>query len=181
MSRYKVRPLEAADFETIMRLERDLFDDCTEGTLGAYYVRLCCDFFGDSCFLIEADGAAVGYLLSFVRDREAYCTTLAIAPEFQGSRVITRILKAFVGSIQDRVDLCWFTVEEDNKAARALHSMLGAKEVGVREDFYGSGHPRIVSCIDREAFDRLKARFQRLGLVGEAGRRVERSFGEAAA
>lgn len=165
MARYDVRNLKSDDFETVMGLERALFGDCTEGTLGAYYVRLCCDFFGDSCFLVEVEGAPVGYLLSFIKDREAYCTTLAIMPEFQGSRVITRIIKAFVAAIADRVDLCWFTVEEDNKAARALHAMLGAQEVDVRPDFYGPGHPRIVSCIDREAFDRLRSRFERLGLV----------------
>lgn len=168
MKRYNVRPLVPEDFDTLMGLERQLFGDCTEGTLGVYYVRLCCDFYGDSCFLVEVEGKPVGYLLSFIRDREAYCTTLAILPEFQGTRVITTVLKAFVAALVDRVDLCWFTVEEDNKAARALHAMLGAQEVGVRDDFYGDGHPRIVSRIDREAFDRLRARFERLGLVKRA-------------
>ncbi len=173
MNRYNVRKLQPEDFDTIMTLERDLFGDCNEGTLGAYYVRLCCDFFGDCCLLVEVEGQPVGYLLSFVKNREAYCTTLAIKPQFQGTRVITRILKAFVGAISDRVDLCWFTVEEDNKAARALHAMLGATEVEVRPNFYGDNHPRIVSRIDREAFDRLRARFQRLGLV--EGHRVPRT------
>lgn len=168
MARYNVRQFQPDDFDTVMMLERKLFGDCEDGTLGAYYVRLCCDFFGDSCFLVEAEGEPVGYLLSFIKGREAYCTTLAILPAFQGSRVITRIIKAFVTAIMDRVDLCWFTVEADNKAARALHSMLGAREVGVRDDFYGEGRPRIVSCIDREAFEHLKGRFARLGLVDAA-------------
>lgn len=181
-SRYVVRTLRSEDFGTVMGLERELFGDCSEGTLGAYYVRLCCDFFSDSCFLVEVEGRAVGYLLSFIRDRQAYCTTLAIAGEFQGSRVISRILRAFVGAVQDRVDLCWFTVEAENKAARSLHAMLGATEVGIREDFYGEGHPRIVSCIDRKAFDRLRARFQRLGLVSKTPAvREEPGFAGAAA
>lgn len=180
MSRYQVRTLTSNDFNTIMALERDLFGDCTEGTLGAYYVRLCCDFFGDFCFLVEVEDQPVGYLLSFVKDREAYCTTLAIQPEYQGSRVITRIIRAFVSAIQHRVDLCWFTVEEDNKAARALHAMLGAQEMGVRKDFYGDGHPRIVSCIDRSAFERLRMRFSRLGLVENAAPQSTQLAGVAA-
>lgn len=167
MSRYRVRNLNSDDFDTLMQLETELFGDCSEGVLGPYYVRLACDFFGSSCFLVEVEGRAVGYLLSFVRDREAYCTTLAIAQPYQGTRVIRELLRAFVESLVHRVDACWFTVEEDNKAARALHAMLGAKELELRPDFYGAGHARIISRIDREAFERVKARFTRLGLLEE--------------
>lgn len=144
MARYQVRPLRRDDFNAIMELEELLFGAKGEGVLGPYYVRLCCEFYADTCLLVEVEGKAVGYILSFVRDREAYCTTLAIL---------------------DKADSCWFTVQESNKAARALHAMLGAKEVEVREDFYGPGDARIVSRIERDAFEALRTRFERLGLV----------------
>lgn len=173
MSRYTVRPLTPDDFELLMGLEEEMFGQDEDGTLGPYYVRLCCEFFGDGCFLLEASGEPAGYLLSFNRDRESYCTTLAIRPRFQGSRAVVRLLKAYVAAIADRVDACWFTVEPGNAAARALHEMLGAKEQEVREDFYGRGKSRIVSKIDREAFDALRHRFVKLGLVERSAPRRE--------
>ena len=167
MTRYNVRPLKSDDFDALMKLEEDMFGSYNDGTLGPYYVRLCCDFFGDSCFFAELDGRPIGYLLSFIRNREAYCTTVAIRPEYQGTRVLVQLLRAFVEVASEQVDVCWFTVEEDNKAARAMHKMLGATESEVRDDFYGPGRSRIVSRINRDAFEKVKARFVRLGLFSE--------------
>jgi ribosomal protein S18 acetylase RimI-like enzyme len=172
MASYRVSNLTSSDFAAIMTLEDRLFGG--EGTLGAYYVRLCCDFFGATCFLVRAGDEPIGYLLSFVRDGEAYCTTLAILPEYQGSRAVHLLIRAFVRAIIGTCDACWFTVKEDNTAARALHAALGAREVEVRADFYGPGDARIVSRIDRDGFERLRAKYERLGFVEAPARESTR-------
>src|SRR6185312_17279477 len=114
MADYDVRPLVPSDFETLMALEEQMFGAQGEKTLGPFYVRLCCDVFADTCFLARADGEPVGYMLSFVRGREAYCSTLAIAPAHQRTRLVYRFVQTFVAAIAARVDSVWFTVHETN-------------------------------------------------------------------
>jgi ribosomal protein S18 acetylase RimI-like enzyme len=186
MAEKTVRPIRPEDFETLMRMEEEVFGGggglCPptgrgrspsnqvegESVLGPYYVRLCCEFFQESCFVAYDGDVPAGYVLCFVRGQEAYCTTLAVAPAYQGTRVAFLLIRALVASLLPRCEACWFTVKEDNLQARSLHAALGAKEVGVREAFYGPGDKRLVSRIDRDGFERLRARFERMGLVSPA-------------
>jgi len=162
---HQVRRLEPSDFDTLMALEQELFGDRGDKTLGPFYVRLCCDLFNDTCFIAFVDGQPAGYCLSFVRGREAYCSTLAIVPAHQRSRLVFRFVQAFIGAIASRVDTLWFTVHASNADARALHGTLGARETAFHEEYFGPGEPRIVSRIDRLAFEKLRARMRRLGLL----------------
>ncbi|HWB81618.1 MAG TPA: GNAT family N-acetyltransferase [Nannocystaceae bacterium] len=165
MADYSVRNLRSDDFAALMELEQRIFGDEPPGVLGPYYVRICCDVYRDTCFVALDGDEPVAYLLCFVNNREAHCTTLAVAPEYQGSRVVALLLRSFVQRIADAVDVCWFTVTPDNEAARALHATLGAREIASCLDYYGPGDRRILSRIDAQRFEQLRSRYQRLGLV----------------
>ncbi len=165
MARYDVRPLCSDDFASLAALEEDVFGAMGEAVLCPHYLRLCCELFADTCFVALNEGRPVGYLLSFLRVREAWCTTLAVVPSHQGSRVTMLLIGAFVRRIIDDVDTCWFTVKEDNAPARALHRVLGAVEVGRRVDYYAPGDERIVARIDRATFEQLRPKYERLGFV----------------
>jgi ribosomal protein S18 acetylase RimI-like enzyme len=165
MTRYQVRPLCSSDFAALQRLEAEVFGAAGEDVLCPHYLRLCTEFYADTCFVALADGEPAGYLLCFVRDREAYCTTLAVRPEQQRTKVTPLLLSAFVQQIVERVDVCWFTVKPDNAPARALHRMLGATEAGSVENLYGPGDQRIVAKIDRARFEEMRPKYERLGLL----------------
>lgn len=165
MSRYTIRSLTSDDFATLANLETTVFGAMGEDVLCPYYLRLCTEMFGDSCFIAFDGERPVGYLLSFIKGREAACTTLAVIPEYQRGRVTVQLIGAFVRHIVDRVDLCWFTVKEDNAPARALHKMLGATEIGRKADYYGPGDVRIVSRIDRATIELMRPKYERLGFV----------------
>ena len=165
MARYEVRPLCSDDYSIVMKLEDEVFGAAGEAVLGPYYVKLCCEFFGPSCLLAVVNGEPAGYVLSFVRGREAYCTTLAVVPRFQGSRVAIRLVRGLVVALEPLVDSCWFTVKRDNASARALHAALGAKDVEIRKDFYWPGDERIVSRVDRAGLEAARSRLEKLGLL----------------
>jgi ribosomal protein S18 acetylase RimI-like enzyme len=165
MSHYTIRTLVIDDLSTLATLENDVFAAMGETVLCPHYLRLCTEIFSDSCVVALDGERPVGYLLSFVRGHEAFCTTLAVIPEYQRTRVTVQLIGAFVRHVVDRVDVCWFTVKEDNAPARALHRMLGAVEVGRRSDYYGPGDERLVAKIDRPIFDQMRNKYERLGFL----------------
>jgi len=165
MSRFAIRNLSSDDFAALATLETDVFGAMGEAVLCPHYLRLCTEIFDDSCFIALDGDRPVGYLLAFIHGREVWCTTLAVIPEYQKTRATVQLIGAFVRHIIDRVDVCWFTVKEDNAPARAVHKMLGATEVGRKRDYYGPGDERIVARIDRATFERMRDKYERLGFV----------------
>jgi ribosomal protein S18 acetylase RimI-like enzyme len=118
MASRRVRMLQREDFPTLMDLETRVFGTAGEAVLGPFYVRLFCEFFAETSFLAVEDGKPVGYILCVLRGKEAYCTTLAVVPEHQGSRVAFDLLRRLIEVLAGRVDSCWFTVKENNLRAR---------------------------------------------------------------
>ena len=156
---WEVSNLTRRDYPLLRALQKRLQPAAERGATDPRFLRFYCEGFADTSFIASVNGEPVGYLLCFVRDRDAYCTALAIAPEFRGSPVAERLLGRFVTEISERVDACWFSVTHDDDAARALHKMLGAREIGVRVAYAGTGEDMISLRIDR-------ARFEEMGAAG---------------
>lgn len=160
---HRVRALERGDFEALMTLETVVSGAEGEAVLGPYYVRLCCEHFRDTCFVATVDSEVVAYVLCFVQEREAFCTTFAVHPRHQRSRVLFKLMRRLVITLDRRVDSCWFTVKQSNEAARLLRESLSAVAVETRTDFYGPGDDRLVLRIDAEGLSRERRRYRRIG------------------
>src|SRR5262245_53950846 len=91
MSRYTIRPLSSEDFATLAALENDVFGAMGEAVLCPHYLRLCTEMFRESCFIAFDGDRAVGYLLSFLNGKTVYCTTLAVIPDYQKTRVTVQL------------------------------------------------------------------------------------------
>ena len=77
MSRYTIRSLSSHDFAPLAALENDVFGAMGEAVLCPHYLRLCTEIFHESCFVAFDGDRPIGYLLSFVRGSDAFCTTLS--------------------------------------------------------------------------------------------------------
>ena len=73
----------------------------------------------------------------------------------------------FHNEYQD-IQLTFTTCPASSAPAPAPHAVLGATEIDRRKDYYGPGDERIVSRIDRAAFERLRPKYERLGFVPPA-------------
>lgn len=161
MTAFQVRTLRSEDFEVLRQLEADIFGGAGYGLLCPYYVRLCTDFYADTCFLALAGDHPVGYILCLVRDREAYCPRLGVRADVQGTGAAMRLMGAVVRTlIERRFDRIWFTVKPDNAHARALYRRIGAVERGTRRDFFAQGDELIVQELDRPALEQLHQRLE---------------------
>lgn len=165
---HRVRALDRGDFDALVALEGTRSG--AERALGPYFVRLCCEFFRDTCFVATVDGEIVAYVLCFLQEREAYCTTLAVHPRHRRSEVLQKLLRRVVISLERRVDSCWFTVKQSKQMARLLRDGLGDIDLETRTDFYGPGDDRLVLRIDREALSRQRLRYRTDGTSPHAPR-----------
>ena len=165
-SRFRVCPLESADFHALQRLERELWSEDPTGLLCPHYLRLCTEMYADWCFIAWEGDKAVGYVLNFPKGKVNYCATLAVLPAFQKTRVNYLLLRAMVKKLlEENMQECRFLVAPGNSEARSVHQALGARVVREVEDYYCEGDTRLWSVIDQRDLELLRARYTRLRLV----------------
>jgi hypothetical protein len=91
MTRYTVRNLSSEDFASLASLENDVFAAMGEAVLCPHYLRLCTEIFAGTCYIALDGDKPVGYLLAFMNGRDVYCTTLAVVPAYQKTRVTVQL------------------------------------------------------------------------------------------
>jgi len=165
-SRYAIRALTSGDYYHLQTLEEQIWGGDPTGKLCGYYLRLCTEMFADWCFIAMEGERPVGYVLNFPKGKVNYCATLAVHPDFQKTRVNYLLIRAMVKKlVAEQMEECRFLVEPDNHDARSVHAALGARVVGVVEDYYHPGDRRLWSVINKDDMERIRAKYSRLQLV----------------
>ena len=97
------------------------------------------------CFVVsEPQGFAMGRVVA----GEAELLTIAVDPMAQGQGVGTRLMRAFLGELQQRGAECVFLeVADTNAPARALYARVGFGVTGRRRGYYHAPDSSVVDAV----------------------------------
>lgn len=92
----------------------------------------------NTCYLLALDGEQViGYAGCWISFEEAQITNIAIAPDYRGQKVGTRLMAELIRLVKERgVTAMTLEVRPSNAPARALYVHYGFREAGVRKKYY---------------------------------------------
>ena len=132
LARASLRPMREDDLDAIMAIERraypfpwmhGIFRDCLRG--------------GYPAWVLQLDGAIIGYGVLSIAAGEAHVLNLCIDPDLQGTghgrRLLRSLLKLAHGHGAERVFL---EVRPSNPNAIALYHDEGFNEIGRRPRYY---------------------------------------------
>ena len=130
-----LRPAESDDIRQIAGIERACFaDPWSEESF-----RRLLDV-SPAIFLVALfppDSAIAGYIIAFSVESDAEVLNVAVSPEFRGRGLAGQMLDAVLIQLGARgVRAAFLEVRESNKAARALYSSRGFREIGRRSKYY---------------------------------------------
>ena len=127
-----LRPMREADLDAVMEVERHaypfpwtrgIFRDCLRA--------------GYPAWVLERDGAIIGYAVLSIAAGEAHILNLCVDPGIQreghGRRLLRALLQVARGHRAERVFL---EVRPSNDAAIALYDSEGFNEIGRRPRYY---------------------------------------------
>jgi [ribosomal protein S18]-alanine N-acetyltransferase len=132
------RPLAEADLETVMAIERDLYEH--PWTPGNFRDSLTA---GYSCWAMIGESGLVGYAVLMLGAGEAHLLNLSVARGVQRRRYGTRLLRHLIAVTRRYgASRLYLEVRPSNLAGRALYAHNGFVEVGTRRDYYPAGNGR---------------------------------------
>lgn len=131
------RPLVESDLETVMVLERDLYEH--PWTPGNFRDSLNA---GYSCWAMLGPHELIGYAVLMLGAGEVHLLNLSIARHAQRQRHGTRLLHHLVGLTRRYgATRLFLEVRPSNLPGRALYARNGFTEVGTRRGYYpGRAH-----------------------------------------
>lgn len=92
---------------------------------------------GNNVLLVAKCGEErAGYVGAYTVCRESDIVTVATAPAFRRKGVAKSLLISLFESLSGESDALFLEVRESNTAARALYSLLGFTETGIRRGYY---------------------------------------------
>lgn len=131
--RETIRPMAAADLPAVMTIERAAFSSpWTPATFSGLLDR-------DSTrlWVAEVDDAVVAYAVVWIVADQAELGDLAVAEEWRGRGIGTRLLEAAVDAVRDAgVRELFLEVRLSNLGAQRLYARHRFEQVGRRRDYY---------------------------------------------
>lgn len=128
----RLRPMRESDIGTVLEIElraypfpwtRGIFQDCLRA--------------GYPAWVLERDGAIVGYGLLSIGGDEAHVLNVCAAPEEQRRGCGRRLLRALLQLARGRgAQRTFLEVRPSNRAAIALYHGEGFNEIGRRPRYY---------------------------------------------
>lgn len=137
-SQARFRPMTAADVDAVMLIE-----------LAAYpypWTRInfmdCLDS-GYSCWVIEVDGAMVGYSILMAGAGEGHVLNCCISPDWQGRGLGRQAMQRLIaGAPAYGVESLFLEVRPSNGKGINLYESLGFETIGLRRNYYPAGASR---------------------------------------
>lgn len=126
------RRMTARDLDAVTEIERAIYPH--PWTRGNFSDSLDT---GYHCWIVERDGAIIGYSVVMIAAGEAHLLNLSIAAEWQrrglGSELLRFIIRLAWDYAAGRI---YLEVRASNTAARALYHRSGFAEIAIRRGYY---------------------------------------------
>lgn len=127
-----LRPMREDDLVAVHALEERAYE--FPWTLGIFRDCLRSDY---AAWVLEEEGAVIGYVLMSVAAGEAHILNVCVAPELQGRGLGRKLVRAILHVARGRAaERVFLEVRPSNKGAIALYHDEGFNEIGRRPRYY---------------------------------------------
>jgi ribosomal-protein-alanine N-acetyltransferase len=126
------RPMRSVDLGAVGAIERAAYPFPWSDGIFRDCLRV-----GYCCWVVEHDGAVIGYGIMQVVARESHILNLCVHPAYQRQGFGRALLARLLDLARDHhADTVLLEVRPTNEAAIVLYTRMGFNEVGVRRSYY---------------------------------------------